>query len=99
MITGRPAAAAGLRRRATEIVVVAGHRVAARTTIAHTINATNGRPFTIVVNRDGKRVVVGPLKARLDQGAYRVGFQIRGKNGPGSRCRRRRGSRCGSSAA
>src|SRR6185436_15566543 len=32
---------------------------------------------------DGKRVVVGPLKAQLSDGAYRVGIQIQGVSGPG----------------
>jgi regulator of sigma E protease len=81
VIDGRPAAVAGLRAD-DEILVVAGHTVEP-TEIARTINGTHGRPFTIVVKRDGKRVVVGPLRARLDAGVYRVGFQIRGVSGPG----------------
>jgi regulator of sigma E protease len=28
-------------------------------------------------------VAIGPLRAHLDQGAYRVGFQIKGVSGPG----------------
>jgi regulator of sigma E protease len=36
-----------------------------------------------VVLRDGHRVTIGPLRARLDQGAYRIGFEIKGVNGPG----------------
>jgi regulator of sigma E protease len=51
--------------------------------IAKHINGSGGRPFEIVVVRDGKRVVLGPLRARLDQGVYRVGFQIRAIPGPG----------------
>ncbi len=35
------------------------------------------------MERNGKRVSVGPLRAKLDQGAYRVGFQIRAVAGPG----------------
>src|SRR5256885_1466877 len=30
------------------------------------IRATKGRPFEIVVKRDGKRLVIGPLRARED---------------------------------
>jgi regulator of sigma E protease len=81
VIPGRAAAAAGLQG-GDEILVVAGRQVEADE-IARTINGTQGRPFTIVVDRDGKRVVVGPLRAREDAGVYRVGFQIRGANGPG----------------
>ena len=78
---GKPAAAAGLHA-GDRIVTVAGHRVTPDD-ISKSINATHGRPFTIVVVRGGHRVTVGPLRARLDQGVYRVGFQIRGVPGPG----------------
>jgi len=81
VIRGKPAAAAGLHA-GDRIVTVAGHRVTPDD-ISKSINATHGRPFTIVVVRGGHRVTVGPLRARLDQGVYRVGFQIRGVPGPG----------------
>jgi regulator of sigma E protease len=47
------------------------------------INATHGRPFRIVVERDRRLVTLGPLRAQNDQGTYRVGFVIRGILGPG----------------
>ena len=81
VIRGKPAAAAGLHA-GDRIVTVAGHRVTPDD-ISKSINATHGRPFTIVVVRGGHRVTVGPLRARLDQGVYRVGFEIRGVSGPG----------------
>jgi regulator of sigma E protease len=81
VLAGRPAAAAGLKG-GDEILVVAGHPVQPDD-ISRRINATAGKPFTIVVLRDGRRVVIGPLRARLDAGSYRVGFQIRGAPGPG----------------
>ena len=81
VIRGKPAAAAGLHA-GDRIVTVAGHRVTPDD-ISKSSNATHGRPFTIVVVRGGHRVTVGPLRARLDQGVYRVGFQIRGVPGPG----------------
>jgi regulator of sigma E protease len=77
----RPAAAAGLRP-GDRILAVDGHRVTPLQ-ISRRINATHGRPFTIVVSRQGRRVTVGPLRARLDQGVYRVGFEIKGVLGPG----------------
>jgi regulator of sigma E protease len=82
VLAGHPAAAAGLRA-GDRILSIAGARVQPDTIATH-INATAGRPFRIVVARDGRRVTIGPLRARLDQGAYRVGFQIRGRPGPGS---------------
>jgi regulator of sigma E protease len=81
VIRGKPAAAAGLHA-GDRIVTVAGHQ-ATPDGISKSINATHGRPFTIVVVRGGHRVTIGPLRARLDQGVYRVGFQIRGVPGPG----------------
>jgi regulator of sigma E protease len=76
-----PAAAAGLRA-GDRILSIANHAVTPET-IAKEINATHGRPFSLVVLRNGHRVTIGPLRARLDQGAYRVGFQIKGVPGPG----------------
>jgi regulator of sigma E protease len=81
VLPNHPAATAGLRA-GDEIVLVAGRKVTPDD-ISTTIDGTHGRPFTIVVRRGGHRVTVGPLRARLDQGFYRVGFQIRGVPGPG----------------
>jgi regulator of sigma E protease len=81
VLPNRPAATAGLHA-GDRIVAVAGHRVTPLQ-ISRRINATHGRPFTIVVVRGGHRVMVGPLRAKLDQGAYRVGFEIKGVLGPG----------------
>jgi len=81
VLPGHPAAAAGLRA-GDSILVVNGRRVAPDT-ISTTIGATQGKPFTIVVERHGRRMTIGPLRARRTQGAYRVGFEIRGEAGPG----------------
>jgi regulator of sigma E protease len=81
VLPGHPAAAAGLHA-GDRILGIAGHPVKPDD-ISRTINSTHGRPFTIVVARKGHRVTIGPLRARLDQGNYRVGFEIRGELGPG----------------
>jgi regulator of sigma E protease len=81
VIAGRPAAAAGLK--AGDLVLDVAGAAVKPTTIQSHINATHGRPFTIVVRRQGARVSVGPLKAKLDQGVYRVGFVIHATAGPG----------------
>ena len=47
------------------------------------IRATNGRPFRLVVLRNGKRVVLGPLRAKEDNGAFRIGIAIEARTGPG----------------
>ena len=81
VLTNHPAAAAGLRA-GDEIVAIAGRPVQPDG-ISKAINGTHGKPFTIVVSRHGHRVALGPLRARLDSGVYRVGFAIRGAPGPG----------------
>jgi regulator of sigma E protease len=81
VLPNRPAAAAGLHA-GDRIVSVDGHPVTPAQ-ISRRINATHGHLFTIVVVRHGRRVTVGPLRAKLDQGAYRVGFEIKGVLGPG----------------
>jgi regulator of sigma E protease len=79
---GWPAAHAGLQMD-DRILVVAGHRIRDPKDIPDRIEATKGKPFTILVRRRGARVTVGPLRARADHGIYRVGFKIRGVPGPG----------------
>jgi regulator of sigma E protease len=81
VLAGHPAAAAGLKA-GDRVLRVAGVPVTP-TQIARHINATHGRPFTILVDRAGKKVTVGPLRAKLDEGAYRVGFEIEATTGPG----------------
>jgi regulator of sigma E protease len=81
VLPGHPAVAAGLRA-GDQIVAVAGRQVKPDE-IASNINATSGRQFTIVVARGGRRVTLGPLRARLDQGVYRVGFRVGGRPGGG----------------
>jgi len=81
VLPNRPAAAAGLHA-GDRIVAVDGHPVTAEQ-ISRRINTTHGRPFTIVVVRHGSRVTLGPVRAKLDQGVYRVGFEIKGVLGPG----------------
>jgi regulator of sigma E protease len=51
--------------------------------ISLSIRATRGKPFTIVVRRDGRRAVIGPLRAKPVQGVYEVGFLLHAASGPG----------------
>jgi regulator of sigma E protease len=75
-----PAAAAGVQK-GDRIVSVAGQTMKPRDIPAH-IRATHGREFTLVVRRDGRLVRI-PLRARLDQGAYRIGIAIESQTGAG----------------
>jgi regulator of sigma E protease len=78
---GSPAARAQLQAN-DRIVEIAGRRVRP-SDMPKQIRATRGAPFKLVVLRHGHRVTLGPLKARLDQGAYRIGIAIEARTGPG----------------
>jgi regulator of sigma E protease len=80
VVPGTPAAAAHLRA-GDRVIAVAGEKVPPKDIPAH-IRATNGRSFTIVVKRDGRRLVV-PLQAKQIDGSYRIGIAIEVREGPG----------------
>jgi len=75
-----PAAAAGIQK-GDEVVSVAGARVPLKQIPAH-IRATAGRPFTLVVDRHGRLVPI-TLRARMNQGAYRIGIAFESRTGAG----------------
>jgi len=77
---GTPAAAAHVHV-GDRVLAVNGKKVAPKEIPAH-IRATEGRPFTLLVDRHGKRVVV-PVQAKKIQGAYRIGIAIEARDGPG----------------
>ena len=82
VLPGKPGAAAGLR--AGDQILRVGGVAVKPDGIATRINASDGKPITIVVLRNGRHVVLGPLRAHRDaDGVYRVGFEIRGVVGPG----------------
>ncbi|HZQ88691.1 MAG TPA: M50 family metallopeptidase [Gaiellaceae bacterium] len=78
---GSPAAAAHVQA-GDRIVAIAGVPVRPDDVAKH-IRATEGRSFRFVVVRHGRRVAIGPLRARIDQGAYRIGIAIEARTGPG----------------
>ena len=80
VVPSTPAAAAGVHVE-DRIVSVAGQRVQPKDIPAH-IRATHGRRFTLVVRRKGHLVAI-PLRAKLDQGAYRIGIAIESRTGAG----------------
>jgi regulator of sigma E protease len=73
---GSPAAAMGLRG-GDRIVAIDGVAVTG-SSIPDKITMSNGRPITVVVVRDGKRVRLGPKAAQKDAGVYRLGFVLGG---------------------
>lgn len=81
VLPGYPAQKAGLKA-GDQIEKIAGRPVVA-TGIQHGVESTRGRPFTIVVDRHGHLVTIGPLRARKQDGRYIVGFEINAADGPG----------------
>jgi regulator of sigma E protease len=81
VLPNTPAAAAHLRA-GDQVLRVAGRAVSADKLPA-TIRATKGHPFSVVVLRQGRQVTVGPLRAQIDQGVYRIGIAIEERDGPG----------------
>ncbi len=47
--------------------------------IPRTVSASDGKPLTLVVVRDGKSVTLGPRAADSDAGVYRLGFLLAGE--------------------
>ncbi len=84
---GRVARRAHRRRRRASRRATASSRSrgarSSRRTSPPAIRATDGRPFTFVVLRNGRRVSIGPLRAALNDGAYRIGIAIEERTGPG----------------
>ena len=77
VVDGRPAAAAGLRP-GDRIVAINGATVREPGDIPERISASGGKPLTVAVERDGRPVVLGPVRPERIEGAYRLGFLLRG---------------------
>ena len=77
VLPGSPAQAAGLRA-GDEIVAIDGRDVSPVLTerVPARISESGGRPVVITVEREGERVELPPARARLDDGAYRLGFRL-----------------------
>jgi len=74
---GRPAQEIGLQP-GDRILEINGVRVRPAM-ITERIKGSGGRPLTLVVSRNGQRVVLGPVRPQLDEGDYRLGFQLRAR--------------------
>ena len=81
LLPGEPAKAAGVHVN-DQVVAVAGRPVHPKDVPA-AIRATDGRPFRLTVVRAGRRLVLGPLRARLVDGRYRIGIAIEQRTGAG----------------
>jgi regulator of sigma E protease len=72
--SGTPAAAAGLQP-GDRIVGVNGRPATTFDAASHVIRSSHGRPVTLTVERDGKRVTVGPRRTVKVNGRWIFGFE------------------------
>jgi len=72
-----PAAKVGLHS-GDRILAIAGRRVTP-VQVRQRIMSSGGRPIRLLVRRDGRDVVLGPVKAKQQDGGYRLGFALRAK--------------------
>jgi regulator of sigma E protease len=72
-----PARQAGIQP-GDRIVAIDGVRIDSPSEIPDTISGSEGVPLTVTVRRDGEEVVLGPVRPKLDDGTYRLGFALKG---------------------
>jgi regulator of sigma E protease len=76
VVDNRPAAAAGLHP-GDRIVAINGATVAPTDSPAR-ISSSHGGPLRVAVVRDGRQITLGPVRPEKINGAYRLGFVLRG---------------------
>jgi membrane-associated protease RseP (regulator of RpoE activity) len=77
VLPNRPAAAIGLRP-GDEVLAINDLPVQP-VDIPQLISTSNGKPLTVAVQRDGRLVILGPVRPEKIEGAYRLGFVLRGE--------------------
>jgi regulator of sigma E protease len=77
VVADTPAATMGLQA-GDRILAIEGTPVGP-SDIPRTISSSKGRPLTVTVERDGRRIKLGPTKPEKTDGAYRLGFVLAGE--------------------
>ncbi len=82
IVADSPAASAGLQA-GDRIVAIEGVAIDSPDQIPERISGSEGRQLTVTVMRAGGSVTLGPVRPQLTDGAFRLGFALRGeKLGP-----------------
>ena len=74
VLPGRPAAAAGLQP-GDRILAIDGRLVEPRD-ISREISQSQGRALTLMVERGGRAVTIGPVRPRRNGSVFQLGFQL-----------------------
>jgi regulator of sigma E protease len=74
-----PAARIGLQS-GDRILSIGGATITTPEQIPERISGSEGATLTVTVRRDGRRVELGPARPELRDGAYRLGFALRGES-------------------
>jgi len=74
-----PAASVGLQP-GDRIVSIGGSPITSPSEIPDRISGSEGSELTLTVRREGKDVRLGPVRPELRDGAYRLGFALRGES-------------------
>jgi regulator of sigma E protease len=77
VLPSRPAAAIGLRPG--DKVLTVNNVVVQPEDIAQQISGSHGKPLSLTVQRDGRIVTLGPVRPQKIDGAFRLGFVLRGE--------------------
>jgi regulator of sigma E protease len=77
VLADRPAAAVGLRPGDTVLTV--NNIPVQPNDIAREISGSEGKPLTLRVQRNGRIVTLGPVRPQKIDGAWRLGFVLRGE--------------------
>src|SRR5262249_28012355 len=77
VLPGKPAAAIGLRPG--DQIVTLNYVPVGPTDISGVISGSKGKPVSVMVLRDGKYVTLRPARPEQIEGAYRLGFVLRGE--------------------
>jgi len=74
----RPAAAIGLKP-GDRILAINGTPVTTPEAIPEQISTSHGKPLIVAVQRNGRLVTLGPIRPQQIEGAFRLGFVLRGE--------------------
>jgi regulator of sigma E protease len=78
IVANSPAASAGLQP-GDRIVAIDGQAIDSPGEIPERISGSDGQELTVTVIRAGESVELGPARPALTDGAYRLGFALRGE--------------------